>query len=229
MSEPSKAIAIFVDADACPVKAEIYRVAERCAIKVIVVSNSPIAVPKTPLIERVVVGGAPDAADDWIAERASRGAIVITADVPLAHRCIKAGADVIAPTGRAFSEELHRYGARDARPDGRSALGGAHHRRSETLSAARPGQISVRPRPRRRPAAAGRIQRLAVFSRLSAVLPAEAWIVEWLRGVWMEGQLPTEFAKKWRGVHRHRQRRCRAGHLARRRNPGENTPLRAAK
>jgi uncharacterized protein len=105
LSEPAKAIVIFVDADACPVKAEVYRVAERCAIKVFVVSNSPIAIPKSPLIERVVVGGHPDAADDWIAERAARGGIVITADVPLAHRCIKAGADVISPAGRALTED----------------------------------------------------------------------------------------------------------------------------
>ena len=104
MSEPAKAITIYVDADACPVKPEIYRVAERYSIKVYVVSNSAIAVPRTPLIERVVVGSNPDAADDWIAERVSRGAIIITADVPLAHRCIKSGADVIAPTGRAFTE-----------------------------------------------------------------------------------------------------------------------------
>ncbi len=100
----AKQIAIYVDADACPVKAEIYRVAERCGLKVYVVSNSAIAVPRTPLVERIVVGGNPDAADDWIAERVSRGAIVITADVPLAHRCVKAGADVIAPNGRAFTE-----------------------------------------------------------------------------------------------------------------------------
>ncbi len=97
MSEPAKAITIYIDADACPVKAEIYRVAERYSLKVYVVSNSAIAVPRTPLIERVVVGSNPDAADDWIAERVSRGAIIITADVPLAHRCIKSGADVIAP------------------------------------------------------------------------------------------------------------------------------------
>jgi len=104
LSEPGKAITIYVDADACPVKAEIYRVAERYSIKVYVVSNSVMAVPRTPLIERVVVGSDPDAADDWIAERVSRGAIIITADVPLAHRCIKSGADVISPTGRAFTE-----------------------------------------------------------------------------------------------------------------------------
>jgi uncharacterized protein YaiI (UPF0178 family) len=104
LSQPAKAITIYVDADACPVKAEIYRVAERYALKVYVVSNSPIAIPRTPLIERVVVGSDPDAADDWIAERVSRGDIVITADVPLQHRCIKAGADVITPTGRALTE-----------------------------------------------------------------------------------------------------------------------------
>lgn len=104
MTEPVKPITIYVDADACPVKAEIYRVAERYAIKVYVVCNSAIAIPRTPLIERVAAGSASDAADDWIAERASRGTIVITADVPLAHRCIKAGADIIAPTGRAFTE-----------------------------------------------------------------------------------------------------------------------------
>jgi uncharacterized protein YaiI (UPF0178 family) len=104
LSEPAKAITIYVDADACPVKAEIYRVAERHAVKVCVVSNSPMAVPREPFIERVLVGSGPDVADDWIAERASRGAIVITADVPLAHRCVKAGADVIAPTGRVLTE-----------------------------------------------------------------------------------------------------------------------------
>jgi uncharacterized protein len=104
LSDPAKAITIYIDADACPVKAEIYRVAERYAIKAYVVSNTAIAIPRTPLIERVVVGTDPDAADDWIADRVSRGAVVITADVPLAHRCIKAGADVIAPTGRVLTE-----------------------------------------------------------------------------------------------------------------------------
>jgi uncharacterized protein YaiI (UPF0178 family) len=104
LTEPVKPITIYVDADACPVKAEIYRVAERYGIKVYVVCNSAIAVPRRPLIERVAVGSTPDAADDWIAERVSRGAIVITADVPLADRCIKARADVIAPTGSAFTE-----------------------------------------------------------------------------------------------------------------------------
>src|ERR1700692_2422996 len=90
-------IALFIDADACPVKQEIYRVAERHALKgtdlkVFVVTNSPIAVPRDPMIERVVVGAGMDEADNWIAERAGAGAIVITADVPLASRAVKGGA-----------------------------------------------------------------------------------------------------------------------------------------
>ena len=98
----TKPIEIYVDADACPVKAEVYRVAERHGLKVHVVSNSPIAVPREPWIKRVVVGAAMDAADDWIAERAGPGDIVITADVPLASRSFKAGATVIAPNGKPF-------------------------------------------------------------------------------------------------------------------------------
>jgi uncharacterized protein YaiI (UPF0178 family) len=105
-----KPIAIYIDADACPVKQEVYRVAERharngAALKVFVVSNSPIAVPRDEMIERVVVGGGMDEADNWIAERAGRGDVVITADVPLASRCVKNGATVIAPTGKPFGED----------------------------------------------------------------------------------------------------------------------------
>ena len=104
-----KPITIYVDADACPVKQEVYRVAERharkgLAVKVVVVTNSPIAVPRDPLIERVVVSAGMDEADNWIAEHAGRGDIVVTADIPLASRCVKAGAEVIAPTGRVFTE-----------------------------------------------------------------------------------------------------------------------------
>ena len=105
-----KTITIYIDADACPVKQEVYRVAERHALKgtslkVNVVTNTPIAVPREPLIERVVVGGGMDEADDWIAERARADDIVITADVPLASRCVKASAEVIAPNGRVFTQE----------------------------------------------------------------------------------------------------------------------------
>ncbi len=99
-----KPILIYVDADACPVKDEVYRVAERYGLKVYVVSNSPMMIPRDPMIERVVVDAGPDVADDWIAERAVRGDVVITNDVPLASRCVKAGADVISPSGRAFTE-----------------------------------------------------------------------------------------------------------------------------
>jgi uncharacterized protein YaiI (UPF0178 family) len=97
-------IRIFVDADACPVKQEVYRVAERHQLRVYVVANSPIQVPRDPLVERVTVGSSLDSADDWIAERADAGAIVVTNDIPLADRCIKAGAKVIAANGRAFTE-----------------------------------------------------------------------------------------------------------------------------
>ena len=105
LSQPAaQPITIYIDADACPVKAETYRVAERHGIKVYLVTNSYIAVPREPFIERIVVDANPDAADDWIAERASRGAIVITADIPLASRSIKAGADVISPYGQIMEE-----------------------------------------------------------------------------------------------------------------------------
>ena len=97
-------IRIFVDADACPVKPEIYRVAERHGTRVFVVSNSMMVIPPAPWIERVIVGEGPDAADDWIIERAARGDIIVTSDIPLAARGVKEGAEVLGPTGRAFSE-----------------------------------------------------------------------------------------------------------------------------
>jgi uncharacterized protein len=96
---------IFVDADACPVKDEIYRVAGRYGAKAWVVTNGWLRVPDTPLITRVVVSEGLDRADDWIAERISEGDIAITADVPLADRCVKRGARVIAPNGRPFTED----------------------------------------------------------------------------------------------------------------------------
>jgi uncharacterized protein len=96
---------IYVDADACPVKDEIYRVAARHGRPVSVVAGNFIRVPQDPLIERVAAGSAMDAADDWIAERAGKGDIVVTADIPLASRCVKAGAEVIAPNGKPFTEQ----------------------------------------------------------------------------------------------------------------------------
>jgi uncharacterized protein len=96
---------IYVDADACPVKDEVYRVALRHGLAVSVVAGNFIRVPQEPLIERVAAGSGMDAADNWIAERAGDGDIVITADIPLASRCVKAGADVIAPNGKPFTEQ----------------------------------------------------------------------------------------------------------------------------
>lgn len=96
---------IYVDADACPVKDEIYRVAQRHALPVTVVAGGFIRVPNDPMIERVAAGSGMDAADDWIAERAGARDIVVTSDIPLASRCVKAGASVLAPNGKPFSEE----------------------------------------------------------------------------------------------------------------------------
>jgi uncharacterized protein YaiI (UPF0178 family) len=94
---------ILVDADACPVKDEIYRVAWRREVPVTIVSNSYLRVPDHPLVERVIVSDSFDAADDWIAEAANAQTVVITADILLADRCLKAGGTVIAPNGKPFT------------------------------------------------------------------------------------------------------------------------------
>jgi uncharacterized protein YaiI (UPF0178 family) len=99
----STSVRILVDADACPVKQEIYRVAWRHEVPVTVVSNGGVRVPDHPLIERVVVSDRFDAADDWIADRSGPGCVVVTADILLADRCLKAGAVVLAPTGKPFT------------------------------------------------------------------------------------------------------------------------------
>ena len=104
MSSPDQTITLYIDADACPVKDEVYKVAARHRMKTFVVANSFMLIPRDPMIERVIVAAGPDAADDWIVERAAPGSIVITADIPLAARAIKAGADVIGPTGKPFTE-----------------------------------------------------------------------------------------------------------------------------
>ncbi len=105
MTETQRSSRIYVDADACPVKDEIYRVAARHKLAVVVVAAGFIRVPEDPSIERVAAGGGMDAADNWIAERVGPGDIVVTTDIPLASRCVKAGAETIAPNGRAFTEE----------------------------------------------------------------------------------------------------------------------------
>ena len=97
-------IRILVDADACPVKDEVYRVAFRRGVAVRVVSNSFLRVPDHPLVERVVVSDAFDAADDWIVEQADARTVVITGDILLADRCLKAGATVIGHNGKPFTD-----------------------------------------------------------------------------------------------------------------------------
>jgi len=97
-------IRILVDADACPVKEEVYRVAFRREVPVCVVSNSYLRVPAHPLVERVVVSDKFDAADDWIVEQADAKTVVITGDILLADRCLKAGATVIGHNGKPFTE-----------------------------------------------------------------------------------------------------------------------------
>ena len=94
---------ILVDADACPVKDEVYKVAFRRGVPAVIVSNAPIRIPSHPLVERVIVGSGFDAADDWIAQAAGEGIVVVTADILLADRCLKAKATVLAPNGRPFT------------------------------------------------------------------------------------------------------------------------------
>jgi uncharacterized protein YaiI (UPF0178 family) len=96
-------VRILVDADACPVKEEIYKVAFRHEVPVTVVTNSFLRIPQHPLLTRVTVSDGFDAADDWIAEKADAKSVVITADILLADRCLKAGAMVLAPTGKPFT------------------------------------------------------------------------------------------------------------------------------
>jgi hypothetical protein len=96
---------IFIDADACPVKDEVYKVAGRYGLHTTVVSNSFIQIPASPLIGRMIVDAGPDVADDWIAERCVPGDIVVTNDIPLAERVLKKDAAAIAPNGRAFTPD----------------------------------------------------------------------------------------------------------------------------
>jgi hypothetical protein len=96
---------IYVDADACPVKQEVYRVARRYGLRVTIVANSWMRIPDERGLALEVVGDGFDAADDWIVEHVGPADVVVTADVPLASRCLKAGARVIGPTGRPFTDD----------------------------------------------------------------------------------------------------------------------------
>ena len=129
---------ILVDADACPVKDEIYKVAWRRGVPVSVVSNAHLRVPNHPLIERVVVSGKFDAADDWIAAAAGAGTVVVTGDILLADRCLKQGASVIAPNGKPFTMASigGAIATRAIMADLRS--GRRHHRRARALRQGRP-------------------------------------------------------------------------------------------
>jgi uncharacterized protein len=97
-------VQIHVDADGCPVKQEIYRVARRYGLAVKLVANKRLQTPDDPLVEMVVVGDGFDAADDWIVEHAAAGDVVVTADIQLAARCLTRDAAVVGPTGRRFTD-----------------------------------------------------------------------------------------------------------------------------
>ncbi len=116
-------MSIFIDADACPVRDEVIRVAERHKTKVFIVSNGNLRPHRHPLVKMVFVPDGPDVADDWIAQRAAGGDVVITADIPLADRCIAAGARVIQPNGEVL--DMHNIGpvlaGRDLMTDLRAA------------------------------------------------------------------------------------------------------------
>jgi uncharacterized protein len=105
MSQTAAPVQIYVDADACPVKAEVMRVAERHHLLVHMVSNSWMRLPVSPLLDRVVVAAGPDAVDDFIAAHIRPGDIAITADIPLAARCLAAGGYAIGPTGKPFTTQ----------------------------------------------------------------------------------------------------------------------------
>jgi len=136
---------IYVDADACPVKMEIERVADRHGLTVHVVSNGGIRPSANPRMQTVIVAEGPDVADDWIAERIGANDIAVTADIPLASRCLAKGATVLGPTGKPFTEqgigmalgmrELHRH-LRESTPGGQTYNAGfTKQDRSQFLNA----------------------------------------------------------------------------------------------
>ena len=132
-------IYIFVDADSCPVKDEIYKVAFRHSVNVILVANCYIRTPDTSLIRLVTVSSDFDAADDYIAEKSQKESIVITSDILLADRCLKNGATVIAPNGKPFTENsigaalATRAVMENLRAGGEAGSVGLHHSQKETV------------------------------------------------------------------------------------------------
>ena len=105
MTNHDRSIHLYVDADACPVKEETFKVARRHGLAVSLVANTWMHIPQAHWLELVVVGNQPDEADNWIAEHAGEWDVVVTADIPLAARCLKKGAAVVGPTGKAFDED----------------------------------------------------------------------------------------------------------------------------
>ncbi|PHR63102.1 MAG: hypothetical protein COA47_00365 [Robiginitomaculum sp.] len=96
---------LYIDADACPVRGEVFKVAARHSVPVVLVSNTFLRIPRHPLVSQIVVAEGPDVADDYIAERVDAGSIVITADILLAERCLKSEAIVLAPNGKPFTKD----------------------------------------------------------------------------------------------------------------------------
>jgi uncharacterized protein YaiI (UPF0178 family) len=125
-------ITVFIDADACPVKDEVYKVAARYGLKTFVVSNAFMQIPVSPMIERVIVEAGPDVADDWIAEHVQPGDVAITNDIPLAERVLNAGGGGIAPNGKAFTAD---------------SIGGAIAQRALMEQIRSTGEITGGPRP----------------------------------------------------------------------------------
>jgi uncharacterized protein YaiI (UPF0178 family) len=125
-------IGILVDGDACPVKDEVYVVATRYGLPVALVANKPLSIPRDLGVDLIVVDGTPDAADDWIAEHARSGDVVVTADIPLAARCLALGARVLGTNGRPFTED---------------SIGGALAGRELTANLREAGIISGGPAP----------------------------------------------------------------------------------
>ena len=116
-------MSIYIDADACPVKAEAERVATRHGVKMFVVSNGGLRLSQNPLVETVIVPDGPDVADMWIAERCGPGDVVITGDIPLAAKCVEAGAEVLKHNGERLTQANVReaLAMRDLMSDLRSA------------------------------------------------------------------------------------------------------------
>ena len=133
---------IYIDADACPVKEEVYRVARRYEIKVFVVANAPIRVPNEELIELVVVQGGFDAADNRIVESVLAGDIVITTDIPLADRCLRSGARVLGPKGRRVHRGRDWQRTGDPRLARHAEAVGRVRRRTRPVRQGRPIEVS---------------------------------------------------------------------------------------